>query len=186
MLCYIDNRKKFYKVAQGGIVVNILLSLLIYNPIEAYTMILLCDTITGNNTKFSKRNILLLFLFGTVNFVIQYLPNFIENDNVFCVLMFAVCYVTMPFSLKYFYHIISLNNISMLRSVMAIFVSCIIIMVISSVFSVITNQNNILCNHNNLSEFIINTIIHILQIVVYNYIKRKSMEYEKFCKRNRK
>ena len=165
---------------------NIPLSLLIYNPIEAYTLILLCDTITGNDTKFNRKNIVILWVFGTVNFIIQYFPSFIENDNVFCTLMFIVCYVAMPFSLKYFYYIISLNSISMLRSVMAIFVSCIIIMVISFVFSVITNQNNILCNHNNLSEFIINMIIHILQIVVYNYIKRKSMEYEEFCKRNRK
>lgn len=165
---------------------NIPLSLLIYNPIEAYTLILLGDIITGNDTKFDKKSIVALWVFGAVNFIIQYLPSFIENDNVFCTLMFIVCYVAMPFSLKYFYYIISLNSISMLRSVMAIFVSCIIIMVISFVFSVITNQNNILCNHNNLSEFIINMIIHILQIVVYNYIKRKSMEYEKFCKRNRK
>lgn len=165
---------------------NILLSLLIYNPIEAYTLILLCDIITGNNTKFNSKNIVTLWVFGTINFIIQYLPSFIENDNMFCALMFVVCYVAMPFPLKYFYYIISSNIISMLRSIMAIFVSCIIIMVVSSVFSVITNQNNILCNHNNLSEFIINMIIHILQIVVYNYIKRKSMEYEKFCKRNRK
>ena len=39
---------------------NIPLSLLIYNPIEAYTLILLGDIITGNDTKFNKKSIVVL------------------------------------------------------------------------------------------------------------------------------
>lgn len=34
---------------------NIPLSLLIYNPIEAYTLVLLCDIITGNDVRLNKR-----------------------------------------------------------------------------------------------------------------------------------
>lgn len=67
---------------------NIPLSLLIYNPIEAYTLILLGDIITGNDTKFNKKSIVALWVFGTVNFVMQFLPNLVYGENCF---LFVSC-----------------------------------------------------------------------------------------------
>lgn len=46
---------------------NIPLSLLIYNPIEAYALVLLCDIITGNRTRICVRLILYLYIFGAAN-----------------------------------------------------------------------------------------------------------------------
>ena len=50
------------------------LSLLIYNPIEAYILILLCDVIAENDTKFTIKRALLLWDFGATNLFIQLVP----------------------------------------------------------------------------------------------------------------
>lgn len=57
------------------------LSLLIYNPIEAYILILLCDIITGENTKIGIRNIGKLYLLGAVNLLFQSIPNLWYGEN---------------------------------------------------------------------------------------------------------
>lgn len=167
---------------------NILLSLLIYNPIEAYTLILLCDIITGNDTKFNKKNIATLWVFGTVNFIIQYLSSFAKQNGLFCILMFVTCYAAMPVSLKYFYYIISYNKISIVHSVVTIFISCIVIMIVSLSVSAITQERSLLFNNSNSIkiEFIINFLIHFLQIAIYTFIKKRINCYEKCCKRTRK
>lgn len=72
---------------------NIPLSLLIYNPIEAYTLILLGDIITGNDTKFNKKSIVALWVFGTVNFVMQFLPNLVYGENCFLFVSFISNYL---------------------------------------------------------------------------------------------
>ena len=55
---------------------NIPLSLLIYNPIEAYTLVLLCDIITGSRTEFNRKLFPYLFVYSDINFLIQYFLNF--------------------------------------------------------------------------------------------------------------
>lgn len=59
---------------------NIPLSLLIYNPIEAYTMILLCDVINFKHTKFTLKNIVLLYGLSTINFCLQMIPYIWEGS----------------------------------------------------------------------------------------------------------
>lgn len=86
---------------------NIPLSLLIYNPIEAYTLILLGDIITGNDTKFNKKSIVALWVFGTVNFVIQFLPNLVYGENCFLFVSFISNYLIIPVSMLFFYNLVS-------------------------------------------------------------------------------
>lgn len=63
---------------------NIPLSLLIYNPIEAYALVLLCDIITGNRTRICVRLILYLYIFGAANILIQNIPNAWVSEPYFC------------------------------------------------------------------------------------------------------
>ena len=112
---------------------NIPLSLLIYNPIEAYTLVLLCDIITGNNTKFTFKNIPILWAFGFVNFVIQCIPNIIYGEYVFVPFIFVMNYMVVPVSIFFFYRIIS-TSITYKMCVISELINCIFIVVISSIF----------------------------------------------------
>lgn len=75
---------------------NIPLSLLIYNPIEAYALVLLCDIITGNRTRICVRLILYLYIFGAANILIQNIPNAWVSEPYFAIISFyeLYCYTT--------------------------------------------------------------------------------------------
>lgn len=55
------------------------LSLLIYNPIEAYILILLCDVIAENDTKFTIKRALLLWDFGATNMICSFQEVYFTN-----------------------------------------------------------------------------------------------------------
>lgn len=82
---------------------NIPLSLLIYNPIEIYTMVLLCDIISNNKSKINIRNIAYMYLFGFVNFCIQYIPNFWYGSSIYCLISLSEALILHPIVIYLFY-----------------------------------------------------------------------------------
>jgi hypothetical protein len=157
---------------------NILLSLLIYNPIEAYTMILLCDIITGSNTKLCIKKIPFIYLFSIVNLFIQSIPYLIQGTRLFAIVNILTGYFVVSISIKYFYSII-LSKIAYLNCVIAQFINTLCIIVICSIADTLFNIDSMFINNNILHEFIVNIIIFSVQIIVYKIIKRRICLYEK-------
>ena len=157
---------------------NVLLSFLVYNPIEAYTLILLCDIITGNIRNNPIKKIRIVLIFSTCNLLIQIIPYLFYNSKLFAIINLFVAYFILPVSVKYFYELCG-NKISYKRCVIVQLINSIFIIVISSFTSITFGINSIFYNENGLHEFIINTIIYSLQISLYSLIKRKVLCYEK-------
>jgi hypothetical protein len=164
---------------------NVFLSLLIYNPLEAYTLVLLCDIITGNDTKFTFKNLPILWVFGSVNFIIQCVPNIVYGEHLFVPFVFIMNYMVVPVSIFFFYRIISVN-IAYKMCVISELINCIFIVVISSIFNVTIESYNMFYFSNRTHEFVSNLVIFFVQILLYGIIKYRRVYYEKLCKGNRK
>lgn len=164
---------------------NILLSLLIYNPIEAYTLVLLCGIITGNDFKFNLKAIIYLYLFSTVNFINQIIPYFWYGSIIYAILNVVTGCIVTPILLKLFLSKV-FYYIPLRECFMAQFTSCIFIITISVILDIIFGTNNVFYNNDNLSEFIVNLVIFSVQISLYKIIEYRRNIYEKFCKGNRK
>lgn len=157
---------------------NIPLSLLIYNPIEAYTLVLLCDIISGNNTNLSFRRIKIIWIFGAINLLIQLIPYPLYGHSLFAIINLCITYFIVPISVKYFYELCG-NRISYKRCVISQLINSVFIVVVSSSVNMLFGVNTIFYNDNSLHEFIVNTIIYSLQISFYIFIKRRTLCYEK-------
>lgn len=161
---------------------NVFLSLLIYNPLEAYTLVLLCDITTGKDLKFKARNIVALYVFSSINFINQLIPYIWYGKDIFIPLNLITGYLITPILLKIFCNLV-VFNVSIIDCFIAQFISCIFIIVISSFFDVLFHVNSIYYNYSILYEFIINIIIFSIQILLYKTIKIRRCFYEEFCKR---
>lgn len=157
---------------------NIPLSLLIYNPIEVYTMILLCDIITGNRTKFSIKMIHSIYIFGAVNLAIQLVPCLFVGEYYFALLNILVGYFIVSISIKYFYGALY-HKISYLTCVFVQFINTICIIITCNITTHIFGFNNMFYNDNNLHEFIVNIVAFSLQIVIYKFIQKEFRVYGK-------
>lgn len=165
---------------------NIPLSLLIYNPIEAYTMILLCDVITGNRTIFNKCLIFKLFVFSSFNLVIEELPYIWYGEWEYVMFNAISAYIMLPIVLKYFYNLFCKNRITIKQSIIAMFIISIFAMIIPIIFDLVFKTSTLFYNNNSLHEFIINFIILFLQIILYKFILAKRNFYEKHYERFRR
>lgn len=163
---------------------NIPLSLLVYNPIEAYTLILLCDIISGKRTKFNIKTIPIIYVLGVVNFVIQWIPNFFYGTILFAILGLFNGYFVVSLSLKIVYKYLNCE-VSHDECILCQFINTIFIVVISSVMKFIFDIGDLFYNNNNLHEFIVNLVIFSVQIIIYNFIRRV-FDYEKRSKENRR
>lgn len=164
---------------------NIPLSLLFYNPIEAYIIMLLCDVITGNNTKLSLKRIVLLYLYGTINLIIQVISYIWYGRIQYLVLNIIVSYIIAPLLLKLFYPIITGNSIVLRQAIVAMFILSVVTMVISNTYGMLFDTHVLTYNDNEINEFVVNLIIFSVQISLYKIIIRKMDKYEKHCKKYR-
>ena len=164
---------------------NILLSLLIYNPIEAYILILLCDIITGNDTKFTPKKILHLWYFGATNLLIQLIPFVWYGKLFFAILNIAINYIMIPASIMYHYKAISCN-IKYFKCFISELVNCLFIIVISDTFSLLIDKYNMFLPISILHEFITNMVIFFVQVILYSIIKYRRFLHEKRFKDYRK
>lgn len=163
---------------------NITLSLLIYNPIEAVSLILLCDVITGNDTKLNLKDVLTIYTFGAINFVIQYIPNLFPI-GVTC-LFFRIVneFVLIPISIGYFYR--KFNNLTVRQSIVAQMINMTFALCINLILCTLFKFDCMIVNKNSLHEFIINMVIYSCQIIGYLIIKKRTKHYEELFKSNRK
>lgn len=164
---------------------NIPLSLLIYNPIEAYTIILLCDVITGNETRFSIKRILLLWVFGATNLLIQLVPYILYGKWFFAVFNISVNYIAIPFSIMYYYKIVSCR-ISYFRCFISELINCLFVIIISNIFNLLIDKYDMFFSRSIFHEFISNMTIFFVQIVLYSIIKHRRFLYEKHFQNSRK
>lgn len=163
---------------------NILLSLLIYNPIEAYAMILLCDIITGNKTRICFKLILYLYIFGAVNLFIQNIPNIWINKPYFALISIFTNYIITPFSIRFFYTTIG-NRISYGGCFVVGVIDCLFIIVMTSILNFVVKDYDMFCPENKYHELISNFIIFSVQTILYLIIRVKGeYYYEKFRKGN--
>lgn len=164
---------------------NVLLSLLIYNPIEAYTMILLCDVINFRHTKFTLKNIALLYGLSAINFGLQMIPYIWEGSIVHICGNMIVSYGIIPIIVRAFYKIMC-GDISYRRVFVAEMIICVYTVVLSMILNAAFGFNNMFINDNILHEFITNSVIFVVQIVSYTFIKKWSIRYEEHFKENRR
>lgn len=164
---------------------NIPLSLLIYNPIEAYTMILLCDVINFKHTKFTLKNIVLLYGLSTINFCLQMIPYIWEGSITHIYGNMIVSYGVIPIVVRAFYKIMC-GDISYRIVFVAEMIICVYTVVLSMVLNAIFGFNNMFINDNILHEFITNSVIFVVQIVSYTFIKKWSIRYEEHFEENRR
>ena len=161
---------------------NILLSLLIYNPIEAYTLVLLCDIITGSRTEFNRKLFPYLFVYSDINFLIQCVPYIRYGCVGYTVLNVIAAYIIMPIILKKFYNLALHNSITWMQSFIAMFISGIFAIAIPIICDILFNIKTIFYNYNIFHEFMVNFAIFSLQILLYKIILLKRVYYEKHCK----
>lgn len=160
---------------------NILLSLLIYNPIEAYAMILLCDIITGNRTKICTKNIMLIYMLSSISFCVQYIPVFVYESSLFIVFNVFCNYFIVPNILFLFYREIG-GRIEYWAVFIVQFVNCTFVLISSFILNIF-GICELFYNTDILKEFVSNMIIFGLQILLYVLIvNNRRLFYEKFRK----
>ena len=164
---------------------NIPLSLLIYNPIEAYAIILLCDVITDNDTKFTIKRVLLLWSFGATNLFIQLVPYIWYGKWFFAVFNVSVNYIIIPFSIMYYYRIVSCH-IGYFRCFISELINCLFIIIISNIFDLLIDKYDMFFSRSIFHEFISNMTIFFVQIILYSIIKHRRFLYEKHFQNFRK
>lgn len=162
---------------------NIPLSLLIYNPIEAYALVLLCDIITGNRTRIYVRLILYLYIFGVANLLIQNIPNAWVSEPYFAIISIFMNYIVTPLSIKFFYKRIC-GNITYKMCVMVSIIDCLFIIVISSIFDIFIKDYNMFYTENKYHEFVSNLVIFSVQITLYLIIRAKGEHYYEKLRKN--
>lgn len=164
---------------------NILLSLLIYNPIEAYTMILLCGVIRCSDIRLGRYKILKLFLLGSVNLFVQCSSFTLYGKNGFLILNIVISYIITPILIKIFCLIVLNESVKIMHSFICVCIMSIFSIIILAIFGFIFNENILFYNNNVIYEFISNMLIFGVQILLYTIIKIKRGKYEESCKINR-
>lgn len=161
------------------------LSLLIYNPIEAYILILLCDVIAENDTKFTIKRALLLWDFGATNLFIQLVPYIWYGKWFFAIFNVSVNYIIIPFSIMYYYRIVSCR-IGYFRCFISELINCLFIIIISNIFDLLIDKYDMFFSRSISHEFISNMTIFFVQIILYSIIKHRRFLYEKHFQNFRK
>lgn len=161
------------------LVMNIPLSLLVYNPLEAYTAILLCDLITGNNTRLTIKNMWKLFLFSSLNVAVQLIPYLWYGEWIYSILNIIVAYIVIPLLLKHFYVSLFYGSINNIQPFIVMIIISIFAIVVPVILTFLFDINTIFYNYNGLYELIVNFAIFFLQIPLYKIMLIKRNKYEK-------
>lgn len=163
---------------------NIPLSLLIYNPIEVYTMILLCDVITGDNTKINTKTIGVVYLLGAVNLFFQCIPNLMYGSFLYIIINILVVFIIYPIFIYNVYTKVLYNYATFRNVLIAVFIENIFVLTLSSFIGFLFGGEIIFIHNNSVREFISNVVIFSLQILLYTFVKKRGRKYEERCKRN--
>lgn len=155
-------------------------SLLLYNPLEAFIILLFCNVCSGTKTK--TRIILDSYILGTLNFVVQYPNMFLENPvwqliyntiDTIIFMSFAV-YILFKNRHKYPFKICVGSSAFILISSVALmwFVNTRIKVVLTNVFT------------DKVDELIFNLILRIFQLFLIFILYKGKCLYEKVSQKD--
>lgn len=155
-------------------------SLLLYNPLEAFIILLFCNVCSGTKTK--TRIILDSYILGTLNFVVQYPNMFLENSmwqliyNIFVmlILMPVILYLYSKKKYKYRAVICFLSN-------MFVFATIAFLSWFMNTFIVTTLTNSFT---NKTYELIFNLVLRILQLFLIFILYKGKCLYEKVSQKD--
>ena len=82
---------------------NTILTLLIYNPLEAFFLIRFCDIISKR--KFVIKDIRKYYLYGFISFWLQCLPNILYGTDIFAISHVVSSIIILPIILYAYYNI---------------------------------------------------------------------------------
>jgi hypothetical protein len=155
-------------------------SLLLYNPLEAFIILLFCNVCSGTKTK--TRIILDSYILGTLNFVVQYPNMLLENPmwqlvyNIFVVLivMPIIVYLYCHNKFKFSYRICTAANLFILSTGM-------IVAWFSNTFitTVITNEFE-----NGCYEMIFNLVLRAFELLLILILYKGKCLYEKVSQKD--
>lgn len=155
-------------------------SLLLYNPLEAFIILLFCNVCSGTKTKI--RIILDSYILGTLNFVVQYPNMLLESPvwqliyNIFVAIIGMSFTVYLLFKKKYNY-----SFKLCVGSSVFIFLSSIILIWITNNYIKIIMTNVF---DNTLDEFIINLILRVIQLFLIFILYKGKCFYEKVSQKD--
>lgn len=163
---------------------NILFSLLLYNPLESFVLIRFCDIFTKR--KFNKYDFINCYVLGAINLVVQ---NFrVVFDNRVNLLFYDLftAFVPMSILLLIYYNKMCASckseninfKISILAQTMNFLAISLMVMFSNTIFGNIFNSNYV----SDYYEFIVNILLKIFQIFVIIIINNGVIIYEKHFK----
>lgn len=155
---------------------NIILTLLIYNPLEAYFLIKFCDIFTKR--KFILSDIKYCYIMGGINYIIQSIPNIFYGTNYFMILQIFVIMLLLPVIswILYSYLITYINFNKTLFAYMLLFITVVIVcFVILPIFTKTVCFYNMPLN----IEFICNISLVCAREFILYIFKRGIYHYEK-------
>lgn len=155
-------------------------SLLLYNPLEAFIILLFCNVCSGTKTK--TRIILDSYILGTLNFVVQYPNMLLENSmwqliyNIFVVLILMpiIVYLYCYNKFKFSYKICTAANLFILSTGM-------VVAWFSNTFitTVITNEFE-----NGCYEMIFNLVLRAFELLLILILYKGKCLYEKVSQKD--
>lgn len=164
---------------------NILWSLILYNPLEALTLILFCDMISKR--KFRFFDVLHCYILGTINLLFQISRMLFDNKIIILFLDLFVALVIMTITLNLYYNkqILSKSECektTLKHSFCAIALNYVSIMistfVLNSLFGKIYDSNYTTSYY----EFISNIFIRLIFLLIVGFISDWRLKYEKRTK----
>lgn len=157
-------------------------SLLLYNPLEMFVIILGYNLFVKENIDY-RRVIIVSYIGGAINLIFQYIPNFIIGYPLHTFINNFITFLVVPF-LMYLY----INQIYTNRKIFAVYFVYVINFSIS--MSVCFVMNNIISDSyigyflSPSIEFLANLSLRILEILLVIIIKFLEDKYEKTIEEN--
>lgn len=164
---------------------NVLVSLALYNPLEAFILIRFCDIFTKRY--FQKNDFIHCYILGIINLMFQNFRTIFTNPMYILVYDTFVMFVPMILLLFIYYNsIICCNNrrtcvsiqVVMLSQVMNFATICLLVNISNNVFGNVFDSNYV----SNYYELVVNILLKILQLTIVIIIKNGVMIYEKYFK----
>lgn len=155
-------------------------SLLLYNPLEAFIILLFCNVCSGTKTK--TRIILDSYILGTLNFIVQYPNMLLENPMWQLIYNIFVMLIVMPF-ISYIY---SKNKfkykfiICWLANMFALITSAVIVCVVNTF--VMPMLSNVFVN--SVYELAVNLILRMFQAFLIFILYKGKCFYEKVAQKD--
>ncbi len=155
-------------------------SLLLYNPLEAFIILLFCNVCSGTKTK--TRIILDSYILGALNFVVQYPNMLLESPvwqltyNIFVaiIIMPIILYIFTLKRYKYKFVICWLSTAFLFATVA----------ILSWINNMFVDETFTNCFTDKIYEFIFNLILRVIQLLLIFILYKRKCLYEKVSQKD--